>query len=35
VTAAALDDAKKKDAARAEWRRDLKELARPALLYQG
>ncbi len=32
---AASEDAKKKAAASAEWRRDLKELARPALLYQG
>jgi hypothetical protein len=29
------DDAAKKAAASVEWRRDLKELARPALLYQG
>ncbi len=35
ASASSTDDAKAKEAARAEWRRDAKELARPALLYQG
>lgn len=35
AAAAASAEAAKKEAARIEWRRDLKELARPALLYQG